>query len=157
MMLHESILTSDHLFFLFRLFPVWICQLHRQFYVKWYLEIVITYIQKNRRPVNFYSKWSLIHTNDAPWKYFDFWPPVFSISTFSGLDLSIAPPILCKMIFGNRHYLYTKKSQASKFLLKVVAYTYQWCSMKVFWLLTTCFFYFDFFRFGFVNCTANFM
>ena len=156
MMLRESILSSDRLFFIFGPFQVWICHLHRQFWQKWYLEIVITYIQKNRRQVNFCSKWSLIHTNDAPWKYFEFWPPVFYIWTFSGLDLSFAPPILAKVIFRNSHYLYTKKSQASKFLLKVVAYTYQWCSVKVFWVLTACFLYLDLFRFGFVICTANF-
>ena len=218
MMLRESILSSDRLFFISGLFQVWICHLHRQFYKKWYLEIVIAYIQKNRRQVNFCSKWSLIHTNDAPWKYFefwppvfyiwtfpgldlsfappilpkwyleivithvqknrrqvhfcsksslihtydapwkyfDFWPPVFNIWTFSGLDLSFAPPILAKVIFRNRHYSYTKKSQASKFLLKVVAYTYKWCSVKVFWVLTACFLYFDIFRFGFVICTADF-
>ena len=46
----------------------------------------------NRQWVNFISKWSLIHTNDAPWKYFEFWPPVFFMLTFSGLDLSYAPP-----------------------------------------------------------------
>ena len=157
MMLRESILSSDRLFFIFGPFQVWICHLHRQFYLKWDLEIVITYIQKNRRQVNLCSKWSLIHTNDAPWKYFEFWPPVFYIWTFSGLDLSFAPPILSKMRFGNRHYLYTKKSQASKSLLKVVAYTYQWCSVKVFWVLTACFLYLDLFRFGFVICTANFI
>ena len=111
--------------------------------------------KKIARKKNFSSKWSLIHTNDAPWKYFEFWPPVFYIWTFPGLDLSFAPPILAKVIFRNRHCLYTKKSQASKFLLKVIAYTYLWCSVKVFWVLTACFLYYDLFRFGFVICTAE--
>ena len=89
--------------------------LHRRFLQKWYLEIVISHIQINRRWVNFSSKWSLIHTNDAPWKYFDFWPPVFYICTFSGLVLSFAPPIFAKVIFRNSHYSHTNKSPVGKF------------------------------------------
>ena len=157
MMLRESILSSDRLFFIFRLFQDWICHLHRRFWQKWYLEIIITYVQKNRTQLNLCSKWSLTYTYHAPWKYFEFWPPVFYIWPFSGLDLSFAPPILYKMTFGNSHYLYTKKSHASKFLLKVIAYTYLSCSVKVFWVLTACFLYLDIFRFGFVICTADFI
>ena len=118
MMLRKSILSSDRLFFLFWPFEVWFCRLHRRFWPKWYLEIVITHIQKNRTPINLCSKSSLIHTNDAPSKYFEFWPPVFSILTFSGLVLSFAPPILAKVIFGNSHYSYTKKSHTYQFILK---------------------------------------
>ena len=156
MMLREGILSSDQLFFISGPVQVWICHLHRRFLQKWYLEIVITHIQINRRCVNFSSKWSLIHTNDAPWKYFELWPAVFYIWTFSGLDLSFAPPIFAKVLFRNSHYSYTNKSPVCKFYLKVVAYTYQWCSVKVSWVLTSCFLYLDQFRFGFVICTADF-
>ena len=122
----------------------------------WYLRIVITHVQKNRTRVNFSLKLSLIHAWKAPRNilcsdrlFFFIWP-------FQVWILSFAPPILAKGIFRNSHYLYTKKSHTNKFLLKVIAYTYQWCSKKVFWVLTACFFEFDFFRVEFVPCTANF-
>ena len=133
-------------FILFGLFEVWFCLWPRRIWQKWLWESDSTHMQKNRRPIILCSKLSLIHTINAPYKYFEYALIVSFYLDFLRFGFAIRPAKFGKSDNWKVTLLICKKSQTYHFMLKVIAYTYYWCSVQVFWVCSDSFILFGLFE-----------